>query len=118
MKMTRNLMLTAALVAGIGTQALAGTTNQTGSIFDYSTEPSGLEMAADAFIVRPLTLGYSLLGAAGWVLALPVSVPAGNAEQAGRAWVSGPLKYTFMRPLGEMDEGVEPSYVQNPVQWE
>jgi len=80
--------------------------------YDYNQQPTGGEMMADAVLVRPLTLAATAVGAIAWVITLPFSIPAGNAGEAGHAWVGGPLKYTFMRPLGEMEEGVEPSYVQ------
>ncbi len=80
--------------------------------YDYNEQPTGGEMIVDAVLVRPMTLAATAVGTIAWVITLPFSIPAGSAGDAGRAWVSGPLKYTFMRPLGEMDEGVEPSYVQ------
>ncbi len=119
MKM-KQIALTAALVVGVSTGSVAGGFNSAnfGSNYDYDTSPTGLEMAADAFIVRPLTLGYAALGALGWVVSLPFSIPAGNPEDNAQAWVAGPLKYTFIRPLGEMEEDAEPSYVQKPIKWD
>jgi len=80
--------------------------------YDYSEQPTGGEMLADAVLVRPMTLAATAVGAIAWVITLPFSIPAGSAGDAGHAWVGSPLKYTFMRPLGEMEEGIEPSYVQ------
>ena len=61
-------------------------------------------MFTDAAVVRPLTLTTSALGAATWVATLPFTIPAGSAGEAGQSWVLDPLKYTFVRPLGEMGE--------------
>lgn len=65
--------------------------------------PTGGEMVTDAFAVRPLTLTYSAIGLAAWVLSLPFTIPSGSAGDAGEAWVLGPLEYTFARPLGEIN---------------
>ena len=67
-------------------------------------EPTGPEMAADALIVRPMTLTYSALGLAAWVVTLPFTLPSGNADDAAKEWWVGPFAYTFDRPLGEICE--------------
>lgn len=64
--------------------------------------PTGGEMVTDAIAVRPMTLTYSVVGLAAWVVTLPFTLPSGSAGDAGEAWVLGPLGYTFARPLGEM----------------
>ena len=103
--------LAGVLVVGLAGLANAGSSWDRG--FDYRDEPTGGEMFADAVVVRPLTLGASALGALAWVVTLPFSIPAGNANQSGKAWVADPLKYTFMRPIGNMDVGAEPHYIQD-----
>ncbi len=80
--------------------------------YDYDEGPTGGQMLLDAVVVRPLTLMISAAGAVAWVATLPFTIPGDSVEAAGHAWVAGPLKYTFIRPLGEMEEGVEPAYVQ------
>jgi Na+(H+)/acetate symporter ActP len=70
----------------------------------FGEEPSSGEMFVDAIAVRPLTLVASAVGLVGWVVTLPVTLFSGNAGDAGQAWVLDPLAYTFVRPLGQMDE--------------
>lgn len=78
---------------------------------DYSEQPNAGLMMVDGLFVRPLTLGLAAVGFVGWVVTLPFSIPGGNADEVGEAWVSDPLKYTFMRPLGEMEENTPPRYL-------
>ena len=107
----KSMALACVLVLGFAASANAASSLDRG--FDYNEGPTGGEMFADAVVVRPLTLGASAVGLLAWVVTLPFSIPAGNADENGKAWVTGPLKYTFMRPIGNMEEGVEPSYVQD-----
>jgi len=101
-----------AMAMMIGLSGMSGAANVAARDYDYNDRPSGPEMWLDAVVVRPITLLATGFGLASWIVTLPFSIPAGNPEEAGKAWVAGPLKYTFMRPLGEMEEGTEPSYVQ------
>jgi len=101
-----------AMAMVIGFSGLSGAANVSARDYDYNDRPSGPEMWLNAVLVRPMTLVATGFGLVSWVVTLPFSIPAGNPEEAGRAWVSAPLKYTFMRPLGVMEEGAEPSYVQ------
>lgn len=64
-------------------------------------EPTGPEMAADALLVRPMTLTYSALGLVAWVVTLPFTLPSGDADDAAREWWVEPFAYTFDRPLGK-----------------
>jgi len=105
-------MLAGALAALLG---LAGTGEATaGGIYElgYDDKPDGAEMLADALIVRPMTLIASGVGAVGWVLSLPFTIPGGNVGEAGQTLVGDPLRYTFLRPVGYMEEGVTPTYTQ------
>jgi hypothetical protein len=114
MKYTKQIVLAAAFGLGVGTQAVAESYSSGG--VDYQERPGAGEMLADVALVRPLTLGASALGLVAWVASLPFSIPAGNADESGNAWVSEPLKYTFMRPLGEMEQGAQPHYMRDQPQ--
>ena len=88
------------------------------SASDYRTrydeeKPTAGEMFADAVVVRPMTLAASAVGLVAWVVTLPFSITADNVRESGNEWVAKPLKYTFMRPLGVMEEGAEPDYMHN-----
>jgi hypothetical protein len=82
--------------------------------YDYSRypgeEPSFFEMGAD-LVVRPMTLAVTAVGAAIWLVALPITLLGGNTEQAADVLVLTPGRYTFYRPLGDME-------LNAPTGWE
>ncbi|PTD95879.1 hypothetical protein C8261_12180 [Pseudothauera lacus] len=59
------------------------------------------DMAVDLVVVRPLGLLGAVVGGAGFLIALPFTLPTGTAGQTAREWVGAPLEYTFNRPLGD-----------------
>ncbi len=76
---------------------------------NVTARPSGLEMAADAIIVRPLTFVATVLGAGLFVVSLPFSALGGNAGEAGEALVVTPFKSTFLRCLGCSNKHMPPA---------
>lgn len=96
----RRKLLASTMAAILGLGILAGGV----SVADDRNrqEPTAGEMFADAVVVRPVTLIASGVGLVAWVATLPFSLPSGSAADAGQAWVLDPLRYTFVRPLGEM----------------
>lgn len=61
------------------------------------------DMALDLIVVRPLGVVATVLGTAGFVLALPFTLPSGSAGDTACEWIVAPLDYTFKRPLGDFD---------------
>jgi hypothetical protein len=98
--------LTSYLVAGALTAASLGfptVGNATSFSYGYdSAEPTGGEMLADAFLVRPFMLVGTVLTTATFIVTLPFSALGGNVDEAATKLVSEPASYTFVRPLGEM----------------
>ena len=47
------------------------------------------------------TVAGAVVGGAGFLIALPFTLPTGTAGQTAREWVGAPLEYTFNRPLGD-----------------
>ncbi len=68
---------------------------------DTVTGDRATDMAVDLLISRPLGLVGTVLGTAGFIVALPFTIPSGTVGDTARAWVGAPLEYTFNRPLGE-----------------
>ena len=66
-------------------------------------EPSPDEVAADLLFVRPVALCSIVVGSVIFVVFLPFTIPTGNLSLAGRKLVVAPVKYTFKKPLGELD---------------
>jgi hypothetical protein len=61
----------------------------------------GLEMAADALVVRPLSLVATVVGGVVWVVSAPFHALGGNTAEATRVLLEEPAAYTFQRPLGD-----------------
>jgi len=73
--------------------------------YDYmadSSEPTGGEMMADAFLMRPFMLVSTVVTTATFVVMLPFSLLGGNVGESAEKLVGEPARYTFTRPLGEL----------------
>ncbi|HHH39138.1 MAG TPA: hypothetical protein ENK50_06150 [Sedimenticola sp.] len=108
--MKRSAIAVGAMVLSLALGTVAQARDASIDEYGYNTEPGSAEMLLDAVVARPLTLGASIVGTIAWVITLPFSIPAGSAEKTGEEWVAGPLKYTFLRPLGDLDPHAEPDY--------
>lgn len=60
-------------------------------------------MLMDAFLLRPLGLAATVLGTAVFFVTLPFSLPTHSADEAAKVLVVKPAKYTFARPLGQVE---------------
>lgn len=66
--------------------------------------PSAGAMAFDLLIVRPVGLVGLVLGTGLFVLQLPLALIQGEApEDPARRLVVEPARFTFTRPLGQME---------------
>lgn len=66
-------------------------------------EPNGLTMAADFLVARPLGLVATVAGTGLFVLALPFAALAGDIATPADYLVGQPARFTFARPLGEVE---------------
>jgi hypothetical protein len=66
------------------------------------SSPSPEAIVADVLVLRPFGLGGTILGAAAFVISLPVTLPFRQTERVGEYLVMTPLHFTFERPLGQM----------------
>jgi len=55
----------------------------------------------DALVLRPLGAGGVVIGAAAYLIAVPLTAPGGNLANSWELFVQGPFDYTFVRPLGD-----------------
>lgn len=67
---------------------------------NVTERPSGLEMTADAVVVRPVMFVGTLLGAGVFLVSLPFSALGGNVGEAADTLVMTPFRSTFLRCLG------------------
>jgi hypothetical protein len=66
--------------------------------------PSGAAMAFDLVLVRPASFIGTILGCGLFVLDLPLSVIQGEPPSGpAKRFIMEPARYTFTRPLGQMD---------------
>ena len=67
---------------------------------NVTQRPTGLEMTADALLVRPLMFVGTVFGTGVFVVSLPFSALGGNVGEAASTLVVTPFKATFVRCLG------------------
>lgn len=66
--------------------------------------PSAMAMAADLLFVRPLSLVATVVGTGLFIVQLPITlISSGPVSAPAEKLVVEPARYTFRRPLGEMD---------------
>jgi hypothetical protein len=58
---------------------------------------------ADGLLLRPGGLVATVLGTAVFVVTLPFSIPTKSVEKAAQKLIVDPAKYTFVRPLGQIE---------------
>ena len=83
---------------------LAGTSSSLAQ--DQTTakeKPSLVTKITDAAIVRPISLGSTVVGSVFFVIGLPVTSLMKKNKPAAQALVTHPAWATFKRPLGDMD---------------
>lgn len=97
----RKLVLLAALPLVAVTATAAGDPPM-GSVGEPDNTPSGMAMAADLILLRPLSLLGTVLGTAVFVVGLPFEAASGNIGAGARRLVKEPAQYTFTRPLGDI----------------
>lgn len=66
-------------------------------------EPSSTAIVFDVLITRPLGIVATAVGAAVFIVGLPFTIPTRSVGVAAEKLVADPLKFTFRRPVGEMD---------------
>lgn len=108
----RTLVLSAALSFSLAVGSLPA---QAASYAD-DDEPDAGDMLADAVVVRPLTFIAGLVGGALWVVSLPFTIPGGNAGEVADKAFTGPMRYTFYRPLGHMGIDDRPAYAEQSAE--
>lgn len=68
------------------------------------TAPSAEAMTFDLFVLRPLALACTVVGAAVYIVALPFNLLTLNVVDPGRRLVVEPARFTFTRDLGDLDD--------------
>ncbi|MCB1761725.1 MAG: hypothetical protein KDI27_01130 [Gammaproteobacteria bacterium] len=97
MAVIRQSVLATLLIVGVSFQAFAEDEYVAAS--DHPWVFGAVSSVSRVTTQHPLKLGESALGLLSRVDTPSFSVPL---EESDTVWVSTPLKYNFMRPLGEM----------------
>lgn len=66
-------------------------------------EPSSTAIVFDVLITRPLGLVATAVGAGVFIVGLPFTIPTRSVGVAADKLIVDPLRFTFRRPVGEMD---------------
>ncbi len=64
---------------------------------------SAAAMVGDFLIIRPLSLPGCILGTGMFLVSAPLTLPLGQVRHAAKKLVVNPFKFTFQRPLGNME---------------
>ena len=91
------LMVLVMFFSLVAAPAFAGT--ETGGSTEYGAEA----MVFDTVFLRPFGLLATVFGSAIFVVSLPFSIPGGNTGVAAKKLVADPFRYTFKRPLGQIE---------------
>ncbi|MFP3869536.1 MAG: hypothetical protein ACLFVT_01475 [Syntrophobacteria bacterium] len=67
------------------------------------TDSSGEAMIFDFLFLRPLGVAATAVGSSFFVATLPFSALGKNTGEAARKMMVEPAKFTFTRPLGQLD---------------
>ena len=57
----------------------------------------------DGLLLRPGGLVATVVGTAVFVVTLPFSIPTKSVDKAAQKLIVDPAKYTFVRPLGQVE---------------
>ena len=60
-------------------------------------------VVADVIVARPVCLAVTVIGAAFFVVSLPIAAIAKSVKSSGHTLVIKPAQATFTRPLGDLD---------------
>ena len=93
------VMIVSFLTIPLGSTALA-------QEYFETEDPGGGAMLFDLCVVRPVALVATALGTVTFILSSPFSALGDNIDVAGQKLVKDPAAYTFKRPLGEFNQGV------------
>ena len=58
---------------------------------------------ADGLLLRPAGVMAIIVGTVAFVITLPFSIPTKSVDKAAQKLVVDPAKYTFARPLGQIE---------------
>ena len=73
------------------------------------SDVSAEAIIADGFILRPAGVLATIVGSVAFVVTLPFSIPTRSVDKAAQRLVVDPARYTFVRPLGQIESSRPPT---------
>jgi hypothetical protein len=70
-----------------------------------SDDVSAEAIIVDGLLLRPGGVIATMLGSVVFVVTLPFSIPTKSVDKAAQKLIVDPAKYTFVRPLGQIESG-------------
>jgi hypothetical protein len=64
---------------------------------------SAEEIIVDGLLLRPSGIVATVVGTAVFVVTLPFSIPTKSVDKAAQKLIVDPVRYTFVRPLGQIE---------------
>lgn len=69
-------------------------------------KPEAEEVIGDVILLRPLGFCALVFGTVVYIVSLPGAMITKSTEQTAEVLVKDPFRYTFQRPIGEMESGL------------
>ena len=85
------------------TTPLSPLSSRTAASSPTHDDPPGELIIADVLFLRPAGLVACVIGAVGAFLTWPFAATSNTGDLVGRQLLIKPFRYTFERPLGQMD---------------
>ena len=72
------------------------------------SDVSAETILVDGVILRPMGVLATIVGSVAFVVTLPFSIPTRSVDKAAQKLVVDPAKYTFVRPMGQIESSRSP----------
>jgi len=69
-------------------------------------KPDAANVIGDMVLLRPLGVCTVVIGTAFFIVSLPIAVISQSTKLTAEVLVADPFKFTFTRPLGEIESGL------------
>ncbi len=112
MKQVLSLLLTGTLLLTLAVLPAAGQvqdfpssplSKQAAKAYYQPADPPGELILADMLVLRPVGLVACAVGLVGAFVTWPIAATSNSGDRVGRQLLIAPFKYTFERPLGQVD---------------
>jgi hypothetical protein len=100
-RLQAGVALLVALLFLCATSLVHATANS--SYITRTEDGSAEAMIVDGLLLRPGGIVATVVGTAVFVVTLPFSIPTRSVDKAAQRLIVDPARYTFVRPLGQIE---------------